>query len=86
MLRWYMHYDAEDLGAPGRDREFGYGVFSFTRFADGDLALERPAIDEVGSKKYWRDEVEYMGHTAPYINKKRTYLALRDVGEALGVR
>ncbi|MCG8402695.1 MAG: S8 family serine peptidase [Firmicutes bacterium] len=89
ILRWFMQYDAEDLGTPGRDREFGFGVFSFARFAGGDLVPERPAIDlrfEVGSKKYWRNGVEHVGRTAPFIRDGRTFLGLRDVGEALGCR
>ncbi|MCG8402721.1 MAG: S8 family serine peptidase [Firmicutes bacterium] len=89
VLRWFMQFDAEDLGEPGRDREFGYGVFSFARFVDGDLALERPSIDlrfEVGSKKYWRNGVERTGYTAPFVDGGHTYLGLDDVGEALGCR
>ena len=85
-LRWFMQFDAEDLGVPGRDREFGFGVFSFARFADGDLGPERPPIDlqfEVKNKKYWRNGVEMLGVTAPFIESGRAYLGLRDVGEAL---
>lgn len=86
-LRWFMQFDAEDMGAAGRDREFGFGVFSFARFANGGLGPERPAIDlkfEVGSKFYWRDGKLNTGVAAPFIMDGRTYLGLRDVGEALG--
>jgi len=86
VLRLIMQLDAEDLGAPGRDREFGFGVFSFARFADGNIAPERPPIDlkfEVGQNRYWKNGEEKQGHTAPFIQNGRAYLGVRDVGEAL---
>jgi len=86
ILRLHMQMDAEDLGEPGRDREFGFGVFSFARFAGGDLAPDRPPVDlkfEVGSTRYWKNGEEKQAHIAPFIKSGRTFVGLRDVGEAL---
>lgn len=85
ILRWYMQHDAEDLGAPGRDREFGFGVFSFARFADGDLGPERPSIDlafKVGSQQYFKNGQEKQAYIAPFIKDSRACLGIRDVGES----
>ena len=84
-LRWFMQYDAEDLGVSGRDKEFGFGVFSFARFADSVLAPERPSVDlafKVGSRQYFKNGQEKQAHIAPFIKDSRAFLGIRDAGEA----
>lgn len=86
-IRYAMAYYADDLGLPGHDWDYGFGLFSFGRVSeDGKVAPDRPAIDlefEVGSKFYKRNGLLNTGVTAPFIKDSRAYLGLRDVGEAL---
>lgn len=81
-LRWLLQMYAEDLGAPGRDRKFGFGVFSFGRFDQPDS----PGVElkfKVGSTRYWKNGEEKQAHIAPFIKSSRAFLGLRDAGEAL---
>lgn len=85
-LRTMMAIYAEDLGPRGRDRKYGFGVFSFGRITDGQPAPDRPAIDlrfKVGQDRYWKNGQERKAHIAPVIINERTMVGLRDVGEAL---
>jgi len=82
-LRWLLQIYAEDLGKKGRDREYGFGVFSFGRFDKPDS----PEIElkfKVGNTRYWKNGEEKQAHIAPFIKESRTFVGLRDVGEAFG--
>jgi subtilisin len=86
-IRDSMAIYADDLGLPGHDWDYGYGLFSFGRIDAVGSIPDRPAIDlrfEIGSKFYWKDGKMNTGRTAPVIISDRAFLGLRDVGEALG--
>ena len=90
-IRDSMAVYAEDLGDPGRDIKYGYGLFSFGRIEGGQAAPDRPAIDlvfEIGKNKYWKNGVEKQAYIAPVLDTKqnRTLVGLRDVGEAFGCK
>ena len=82
-LRWLLQIYAEDLGTPGRDREYGFGVFSFGRFdASDSVSVELKFT--VGDRRYWVNSAEKTALVAPFIKDGRAFVSLRDVGEAFG--
>lgn len=72
MIRNCMALYADDLGEPGRDIKYGYGVFSFGRIMKSENILPEPII---GIKQM---------DVAPFIKDSRTFVPLRFMSEELG--
>ena len=86
-LRFAMGIYADDLGDPGRDIKYGFGLFSFGRVLGGQPAPDKPKIDllfRIGSNTFYKNGVETSAYIAPEIKEGRTLVGLRDVGEAFG--
>lgn len=86
-IRYAMGIYADDLGEKGRDKQYGFGLFSFGRIIDGQPAPDRPAIDlvfKIGQRTYWKNGQEQQAYARPLIIFRNPMLGLRDVGEAFG--
>lgn len=83
MIRNCMALYADDLGDPGRDIKYGFGVFSFGRIEKSDnIPIELKF--EINKTRYWNNGIEKQAYIPPYIKDGRTMVGLRDVGEAFG--
>lgn len=79
-LRYVASIYAEDLGERGRDREYGYGAFSFGRFKTSDT-VKRNLVYQVGEKSRWVNGEKKAMDVAPFIKDDRTWVPLRFIGE-----
>lgn len=88
VLRMHMQLDAEDRGIKGRDREYGFGVFSFARFDEkGNLAPDAPPREikvNTATGQFWADGELYRMDVPPILVKGRTMAEIRGLATALG--
>lgn len=85
-IRYSLKLLAEDLGKPGPDEKFGYGVFSFGRFEKDETLYPFEDIDifmKIGSDTYVvnKQEVKYQ---APVLVNGRSLVPSRLVSESFG--
>lgn len=86
-LRKHMQLDAEDRGIKGRDREYGFGVFSFARFTeDGQLAPDAPPREikiNTETGEFWADGERMQMDVPPVLVRGRTMAEVRGLARAL---
>ena len=88
-LRDVMATYTEDLGERGRDRKYGYGLFSFGRVEGGQPVPDRPANRlelKIGQAQYWHNGQLKAGDAPPVIINGRTMVPVRLVSEGLGAK
>lgn len=89
-IRLVMQMYGEDLGDPGPDTKYGYGVFSFGRIEGGEPALDIPLTEivfTVGSDEVLVDGEKRTMDCKPVLQKvdggDRMLIPLRFAGEAM---
>src|SRR5690606_18513299 len=72
-----LQFSAEDLGEPGKDIKYGYGVFSFAYIEKQEFV--RPQLRlELGSNIYFKNGLRREMDTAPVIDSNnRTLVPVR---------
>ena len=82
-IRNVMHIYAEDLGDVGRDKKYGFGLFSFGRFGTSDgISIVVKAV--VGKKDFYVNGKQYIFDIVPEVKSGRTLIPLRSIHEAIG--
>lgn len=86
-IRFAMALYADDLGLPGKDDRYGYGLFSFGRVEGGQVAPDRPKNRmtlEIDNKRYWHNGQEKTADVPATVTNGRTMTPARLVAEGLG--
>lgn len=89
-LRTHMQLEAEDRGIVGRDREYGFGVFSFARFTeDGQLGPDAPPREikvNTATGEFFADGEKHQMDVPPILVRGRTMAEIRGLANTLGYK
>jgi subtilisin len=84
-IRVALNLYADDLGVPGKDERYGFGVFSFGRF-HADDTVPREVVMTIGQKEYTVNGLKSTMDVAPFLKDGRTFVPVRFVAEGLNAR
>lgn len=84
-IRLLLNIYAEDLGEPGRDPRYGFGVFSFGRFETPDIS-PREVVFEMDEPGFWVNGRRMKSVLPPRTVDGEPVVACRDLASAFGVQ
>ena len=83
-IRDILHYIAEDLGTPGKDNKFGFGLLTFGRFEISENLPKTVVKLLHGTNTLWVNDQPQKVDAAPIVIDGRTYTPTRHTHEAMG--